>query len=187
MMPMFSDLLRQGGRAGSQGFAYGVYNTLFSLGLVLGPFAGGVLITNLTLPVTLYGHAALLAAVGVLCYVFVTQIKKKITDCRTKKQIVFEPPCPLCPMPVYLASTQLLYLLNIYIRCQGNFLVKSSACPSKTIAFCPFGAGVRCRDPGGPFWNKAPGSPAKTSYRNVKVYIGAAIFHCKLLAQHLNI
>ncbi len=71
---MFSDLYA--GEGGSQGFVYGIYNTLFSLGLVLGPFAGGVLITNLTLPVTLYGHAALLAAVGVLCYVFVTQIKK---------------------------------------------------------------------------------------------------------------
>jgi MFS family permease len=76
MMPLLSDLF--GGRddGGSQGFVYGTYNTLFSLGLVVGPFAGGLLITNLSLPVTLYGHAVLLALVGVLCYAFVVARKK---------------------------------------------------------------------------------------------------------------
>ncbi|OPY30241.1 MAG: bicyclomycin/multidrug efflux system [Methanocella sp. PtaU1.Bin125] len=76
MMPLLSDLF--GGRdvGGSQGFVYGIYNTLFSLGLVVGPFAGGLLITNLSLPVTLYGHAALLALVGLLAYAFISSRKK---------------------------------------------------------------------------------------------------------------
>lgn len=75
MMPLLSDLYAQEG--GSQGFVYGTYNTLFSLGLALGPFAGGLLVTNLSLPKTLFGHALLLAIVGVLCFVFIAGLRKQ--------------------------------------------------------------------------------------------------------------
>jgi hypothetical protein len=56
MTPMPSDLYA--GEGGSQGFKM-ASNSIVPLGLVLGPFAGGVLITNLTLPVTIHrAHGA---------------------------------------------------------------------------------------------------------------------------------
>jgi MFS family permease len=71
MMPLLSDLYGSGVDGGSQGFAYGVYNTLFSLGLALGPFLGGLAITTFSFPDTLYGHAVLLFAAGLLCFAFI--------------------------------------------------------------------------------------------------------------------
>ena len=75
-LPLLGDLY--GGRGGgSRGFAYGAYNTLFSAGLALGPFAGGLLVARLSLPATLLGHAALLAAVGVLGYFFLATTRRE--------------------------------------------------------------------------------------------------------------
>jgi DHA1 family multidrug resistance protein-like MFS transporter len=79
MMPLLSDLYGSGAEGGSQGFAYGVYNTLFSLGLALGPFAGGLAITSFSFPLTLYGQAALLCVTGLLCYLFIPAVRKKGT------------------------------------------------------------------------------------------------------------
>ncbi len=76
MMPLLSDLYGSGAAGGSQGFAYGVYNTLFSLGLALGPFLGGIAITTFSFPDTLYGHAVLLLVTGVLCFAFIRAIRK---------------------------------------------------------------------------------------------------------------
>jgi MFS family permease len=77
MMPLLSDLYGSGVDGGSQGFAYGVYNTLFSLGLALGPFAGGLAITTFSFPSTLYGHAVLLFAAGLLCLAFIRIPRKE--------------------------------------------------------------------------------------------------------------
>jgi multidrug resistance protein len=79
MMPMLSDLYGSGVKGGSQGFAYGVYNTLFSLGLALGPVAGGLAITHFSFPVTFYGQAVLLCAAGLLCLTFIAVARKKET------------------------------------------------------------------------------------------------------------
>lgn len=78
MMPLQSDLYGSGVEGGSQGFAYGVYNTLFSLGLALGPFLGGLAITTFSFPATLYGHAVLLFAAGLLCFAFIRARKSAI-------------------------------------------------------------------------------------------------------------
>ena len=77
MMPLLSDMYGSGAEGGSQGFAYGVYNTLFSLGLALGPFAGGLAITTFSFPATLYGHAVLLFAAGLLCFAFIKGTRKR--------------------------------------------------------------------------------------------------------------
>jgi multidrug resistance protein len=79
MMPLLSDLYGNGAEGGSQGFAYGVYNTLFSLGLALGPLAGGLIITNFSFPVAFYGQAVLLCGAGLLCYAFITAVGRKET------------------------------------------------------------------------------------------------------------
>jgi MFS family permease len=77
MMPLLADLYGSGVEGGSQGFAYGVYNTLFSLGLALGPFAGGLIITRFSFPVAFYGQAALLCGAGLLCYMFIAAVRRK--------------------------------------------------------------------------------------------------------------
>lgn len=73
MMPLLSDLYGGDGENNSQGLVYGVYNTLFSLGLVVGPFAGGIIISKFMLPATIFGHALLLAIIGALCYAFINE------------------------------------------------------------------------------------------------------------------
>ncbi|WP_128693422.1 MFS transporter [Methanoculleus taiwanensis] len=61
-MPLIADLYRG---EGAQGIAFGIYNTFFSVGLAVGPFAGALL-TGLLLPRTLFlFHAAFLAVTGV--------------------------------------------------------------------------------------------------------------------------
>jgi multidrug resistance protein len=77
MMPLLSDLYGSGADGGSQGFAYGVYNTLFSLGLALGPFLGGLAITYLSFPFAFYGQAVLLCVAGLLCFAFITAVRRK--------------------------------------------------------------------------------------------------------------
>ena len=68
MLPLLTDLFG-GAEGSSQGFLYGIYNTLFSLGLTIGPFLGGALITNFSLPVTVFGQSVLLALTGILVFV----------------------------------------------------------------------------------------------------------------------
>jgi MFS family permease len=70
MLPLLSDLY---GGGNSSGMAYGIYNTLFSLGLAVGPFAGGLMVAAYTLPVTLFMVAALLAAAGIIIYLTIGQ------------------------------------------------------------------------------------------------------------------
>jgi MFS family permease len=71
MLPLLSDLY--GGEGNSRGMVYGIYNTLFSLGLAIGPFAGGLAVASFTFQYTLFGHAALLIAAGVGAYVTIRQ------------------------------------------------------------------------------------------------------------------
>lgn len=73
MLPMLSDLYGGDAKSNSQGFVYGMYNTLFSLGLAIGPFAGGILVAKLTLPLTLSAHALLLLIVGVCSYLMIKE------------------------------------------------------------------------------------------------------------------
>lgn len=78
MMPLLSDLYGSSVEGGSQGFAYGVYNTLFSMGLALGPFVGGLAITAFSFSDTMFGQALLLLVAGVLCLAFLGTVKKGV-------------------------------------------------------------------------------------------------------------
>jgi MFS family permease len=71
MMPMLSDLYGGDAESNSQGLVYGIYNTLFSLGLAIGPFVGGVLVSSLSLPLTMFGQALLLLAISVCSYLLI--------------------------------------------------------------------------------------------------------------------
>jgi len=73
MLPMLSELYGGDAKSNSQGFVYGIYNTLFSLGLAIGPFAGGILVAKLTLPLTLSAHALLLLIVGIGSYLVIKE------------------------------------------------------------------------------------------------------------------
>ncbi|MCK9278196.1 MAG: MFS transporter [Methanoculleus sp.] len=63
VMPIMAGIYRD---QGSQGAAYGMYNTFFSVGLSVGPFAGAVLAGRWALPTIFLLQAAALAVVGVL-------------------------------------------------------------------------------------------------------------------------
>lgn len=65
MLPLLADLFGENDNS-SGGFIYGIYNMLFSLGLAIGPLLGGALVVRFTLPLTLLGQSALLAATGLL-------------------------------------------------------------------------------------------------------------------------
>jgi MFS transporter, DHA1 family, multidrug resistance protein len=69
VMPLLAGLYRS---QGSQGVAYGIFNTLFSVGLAAGPFAGAVLVTAVSLPAIFIGHALLLMVAGVAGYAVMT-------------------------------------------------------------------------------------------------------------------
>ncbi|NLB01143.1 MAG: MFS transporter [Methanomicrobiales archaeon] len=62
VMPILAGIYRD---RGSQGAAYGIYNTFYSLGLAAGPFAGAVLIGRLSLSVLFLLQAGGLAIIGV--------------------------------------------------------------------------------------------------------------------------
>ncbi|MDK2989927.1 MAG: transporter, family, multidrug resistance protein, partial [Methanoculleus sp.] len=62
-MPILAGIYR--GR-GSQGAAYGMYNTFFSVGLSAGPFAGAVIAARWPLPAIFLLQATVLAAMGAL-------------------------------------------------------------------------------------------------------------------------
>ncbi|HTY92127.1 MAG TPA: MFS transporter [Methanocella sp.] len=68
MLPLISDLYGGDGRGSSLGMVYGIYNTLFSLGLALGPFAGGLIAARYGFPFTAYAQAALLAIAGFITF-----------------------------------------------------------------------------------------------------------------------
>jgi DHA1 family multidrug resistance protein-like MFS transporter len=72
MLPLMSDLFNAGG---SRGLVYGIYNTIFSLGLALGPLAGGLLIAGFTFRLTVLGYAVLLLASGIGAYLSIRQPK----------------------------------------------------------------------------------------------------------------
>jgi DHA1 family multidrug resistance protein-like MFS transporter len=66
VMPLLADIYRD---HGSQGAAYGIYNTFFAVGLSAGPFAGAVLAGRWPLPAIFLGLAAFLGVTGVLSWV----------------------------------------------------------------------------------------------------------------------
>jgi multidrug resistance protein len=61
VMPLLARIYRSGG---SQGAAYGIYNTFYSLGLAVGPFAGAALSGRWPLPVIFLLQAGVLVIVG---------------------------------------------------------------------------------------------------------------------------
>lgn len=63
MMPIMAGIYRD---QDSQGVAYGMYNTFFSIGLALGPFAGAALLGHYPLPAIFLLQAAVLGVMGVL-------------------------------------------------------------------------------------------------------------------------
>ena len=71
-MPILAGIYR--GR-GSQGAAYGMYNTFFSVGLSAGPFAGAVLAGRWPLPVLFLLQAGVLAVMGVLGWFVVGRLR----------------------------------------------------------------------------------------------------------------
>ncbi len=75
MLPLLSDLYGGDADSNTKGLVYGIYNTLFSLGLALGPFIGGLLIAGAGFKATLTGHAILLILIGVAAYAFIKQPK----------------------------------------------------------------------------------------------------------------
>jgi len=68
MLPLLSDLYGGRDEGSSKGLVYGVYNTLFSLGLAAGPFVGGILIASYTFRNTIIGYAFILALVGLAAF-----------------------------------------------------------------------------------------------------------------------
>lgn len=73
MLPLLTDLF--GGEGSSQGFIYGIYNTLFSMGLAIGPLLGGVIITKFSLPLTVFGQSVLLIATGLIFFTVIWKLK----------------------------------------------------------------------------------------------------------------
>ena len=63
VVPILSGIYRN---HGSQGAAYGIYNTLYSVGLSVGPFVGAGLAARLPLPAIFLLQAAVLTVMGVL-------------------------------------------------------------------------------------------------------------------------
>lgn len=63
MMPIMAGIYRD---QDSQGVAYGIYNTFFSIGLALGPFAGAALLGHYPLPAIFLLQAGVLGVMGVL-------------------------------------------------------------------------------------------------------------------------
>ena len=73
MLPLMSDLYSGEGDSNSRGLVYGVYNTLFSLGLAIGPFAGGLLVAAFTFRDTLFLQALILIIIGLASFAVVRQ------------------------------------------------------------------------------------------------------------------
>jgi DHA1 family multidrug resistance protein-like MFS transporter len=71
VMPILSGIYRD---HGSQGAAYGIYNTFYSVGLAAGPFAGAALLGSLPLPAIFLSQAVFLAIVGVLIWILIGRL-----------------------------------------------------------------------------------------------------------------
>ena len=76
MLPLLSDLYGGKGDSNSKGLVYGVYNTLFSLGLAIGPLFGGLLIASYTFRDTVIGYSLILVVVGFAAF---TVIRRTVT------------------------------------------------------------------------------------------------------------
>jgi len=70
-MPILADIYRG---QGSQGAAYGMYNTFFSVGLSAGPFAGAILAGRWPLPVIFLLQAVVLAVMGALGWLVIGRL-----------------------------------------------------------------------------------------------------------------
>lgn len=67
-MPIMASIYRG---QDSQGVAYGMYNTFFSVGLSIGPFAGAALLSRYSLPAIFLLQAGVLGVIGMLgCFLF---------------------------------------------------------------------------------------------------------------------
>jgi multidrug resistance protein len=68
VMPIMASIYRG---QDSQGVAYGMYNTFFSVGLSIGPFAGAALLSRYSLPAIFLLQAGVLGVIGMLgCFLF---------------------------------------------------------------------------------------------------------------------
>ncbi|MCD1293454.1 MFS transporter [Methanocella sp. CWC-04] len=79
MLPLISDLYGGNEKDNSYGLIYGAYNTLFSIGLAAGPFIGGISISFLGFPHTLYGFSLVLVIAGVIGSIYFKKPKMKKT------------------------------------------------------------------------------------------------------------
>lgn len=77
ILPLLSDLFVRE-QMGTQGFIYGIYNTLFSIGLTVGPFMGGFLVVRFTFPVTLLGLAVVVLSTGMLVLIFINDRRDQL-------------------------------------------------------------------------------------------------------------
>ncbi|WP_292520971.1 MFS transporter [Methanoculleus sp.] len=71
VMPILAGIYRD---HGSQGAAYGIYNTLYSVGLAAGPFAGAALSGRWPLPAIFLLQAGLLGIMGVLGWLAIERL-----------------------------------------------------------------------------------------------------------------
>lgn len=65
VMPILAEIYRN---HGSQGAAYGIYNTFYSMGLSVGPFAGALILGRWALTTIFHLLAAVIVVAGVLCW-----------------------------------------------------------------------------------------------------------------------
>lgn len=71
VMPIVAGIYRG---QGSQGAAYGIYNTFYSLGLAAGPFAGAILVARWSFSAIFLATSAVLAAAGVLTWAVIGRL-----------------------------------------------------------------------------------------------------------------
>ncbi|HOB18178.1 MAG TPA: MFS transporter [Candidatus Methanoculleus thermohydrogenotrophicum] len=71
VMPIMASIYRD---QGSQGVAYGMYNTFFSIGLSTGPFAGAALLGRYPLATIFLLQAGVLGIIGVLEYLLIGKL-----------------------------------------------------------------------------------------------------------------
>ena len=71
VMPIMAGIYRD---QDSQGVAYGMYNTFYSIGLSAGPFAGAALLGHYPLTVIFMLQAGVLGIVGVFEYILIGRL-----------------------------------------------------------------------------------------------------------------
>ena len=87
MLPLLSDLYGGNGDSNSGGLVYGIYNTLFSLGLAAGPFIGGLLIASYTFRSTVIGYGFILVLAGLVAFAVIRvpqSVRVSIVSTQTK-------------------------------------------------------------------------------------------------------